>query len=84
MNTHDDEKRLRWKCRRGMLELDLWFTAYLDHCYPTANDEERVQFNALIEITDPELFSWLVGQTPAPVGFQPLITRIQHAATLST
>lgn len=32
--------KLRWRCRRGMKELDLLVLGYLDHHYPTASAEE--------------------------------------------
>ena len=65
-----DEKRvvqkLRWRCRRGMRELDQLFTRYLDHQYPSASAAERDAFARLLELPDPDLFGYLVGRaTPA-------------------
>jgi len=28
-----DETRLRWQCRRGMLELDLMLETFVEKCY---------------------------------------------------
>jgi len=62
----DEERlvqRLRWRCRRGMRELDQLFTRYLDHEYPSASAAERDAFARLLELPDPDLFGYLVGRT---------------------
>lgn len=55
--------RLRWRCRRGMRELDVMLTRYLDRVWDTASPAERDAFAQLVELQDPELFSYLVGRT---------------------
>ncbi len=58
--------KLRWRCRRGMKELDLLTLAYLERHYPTASAEEQQAFAALLELQDPLLMSYMVGrETPA-------------------
>lgn len=60
--------KLRWRCRRGMKELDLLTLAYLERHYPTAPAEERQAFADLLELQDPLLMSYMVGrETPANV-----------------
>lgn len=55
--------RLRWRCRRGMRELDVLLVRYLDRAWPTASPVERAAFAWLVELPDPELFGYLVGHT---------------------
>ncbi len=57
--------RLRWLCRRGMKELDVLMTRYLDEQYEQASVEDRQHFATLLDWQDPELFSVLVGRTTA-------------------
>ena len=58
--------RLRWRCRRGMRELDVMLTRYLDRAWTTASPTERDAFVQLVELQDPDLLGYLVGQaTPA-------------------
>jgi antitoxin CptB len=64
--TDPEAARLRWRCRRGMRELDVMLTRYLDRVWPTASRAERAAFEQLIEMQDPELFGYLVGRT-API-----------------
>jgi antitoxin CptB len=58
--------KLRWRCRRGMKELDLLTLGYLERYYLTVSAEERQAFADLLELQDPLLMSYMVGrQTPA-------------------
>ena len=52
----DQDGRLRWRCRRGMRELDQLLTGYLDSRYTIANETEKAAFRGLLELPDPELF----------------------------
>lgn len=55
-----DMDRLRWQCRRGMLELDEILRRYLETRYPSASEEEQAQFRQLLDIEDPVLNAWLL------------------------
>ena len=58
--------KLRWRCRRGMKELDLLTLGYLERYYPGASAEDQQAFAELLEVQDPLLMSYVVGrQTPA-------------------
>jgi antitoxin CptB len=50
--------RLKWKCRRGRLELDL----VLERIVPTLRDEDVPSMNALLELPDDELWDIVVGR----------------------
>lgn len=54
--------RLRWRCRRGMKELDLVFSSFLEHVYPTADAGLRSAFEALLELPDAQLLELLLGK----------------------
>ena len=56
------EKALVWKCRRGMRELDVLLTRYLESDYPGANADDKAGFKALLELQDPEIFAYLTGR----------------------
>jgi len=51
------EKRLKWKCRRGLLELDLVLTKYLEK---TPYDAELVEF---LDLQDNELWDIVSGRS---------------------
>lgn len=57
-------ERLRWRCRRGLLELDLLFEAYLEKGYAASSDQEKAEFVRLLEYQDQSLQEWLLGKEP--------------------
>lgn len=54
--------KLRWRCRRGMRELDKAMSAYLDNHYVNASEQEREDFIALLDLQDPELYQLVTGK----------------------
>ena len=54
---------LRWRCRRGMKELDFLLLRYLRHAQ--ASSDERAAFTAFLELPDPDLVRYLIaGDVP--------------------
>jgi antitoxin CptB len=53
--------RLRWACRRGMLELDVLFLPFVDEAYDSISDEQKLVFERLLTCDDPDLFAWFMG-----------------------
>ena len=60
----DDIARLRWLCRRGMKELDVVLSRYLEQDYAAAPLQDQQQFRSLLEMPDPELYRLLLGRDP--------------------
>lgn len=54
--------QLRWRCRRGMRELDVLLLSYLERHFPDASSAEQRGFIALLELPDPVLFAYLTGR----------------------
>ena len=70
--------RLRWRCRRGMLELDAWLGGFLEANFHGLDAQERVVLSRLLDREDPDLFAWLSGSAVPPAEFQPLVEKIKH------
>jgi antitoxin CptB len=69
--------KLRWRCHRGMLELDLFLLGFFDQCFAQLLPPEQACFEDLLAETDPELYTWLLGsEEPAPQ-YQSLIQQIR-------
>jgi antitoxin CptB len=49
-------ERVRWRCRRGLLELDLVLQRFVDQYYAGLSEAERRQFETLLDLTDNELW----------------------------
>lgn len=58
--------RVRWACRRGMLELDVLFQPFVEQHYEVLPDADKLVFIRLLECEDPELFAWFMGHEQCP------------------
>ena len=72
-------RRLRWRCRRGMLENDLLLERFLSRYAGTLDGSTRRQLGELLEIDDPTLWRLLSGQARAESALQRLVERIRDA-----
>lgn len=61
MSLKDNKPRLRWACRRGMLELDVLFLPFVDEAYDQLSEPQKATFERLLEGDDPDLFAWFMG-----------------------
>ena len=57
-----ERKRVDWRCRRGMRELDVLLGRYLAELWPAASAAQRRAFAALLDWPDPELAALLFGR----------------------
>ena len=74
-----EEARLRWQCRRGMLELDFVLERYLDECFANVDAAEKERFAVLLQAQDPELQAWLLNGEPHPDPlYADLVSRIRR------
>ena len=81
MSEADAElKRLRWRCRRGMRELDQLLTRWLDREWTAASDSQREVFLRLLDSEDDRLWRWFLGHETAPDAA--LDALVQHIRTL--
>ena len=78
MSDDAELRRLRWRCRRGMRELDRLLERYLDRAWTAASDAERGVFLRLLDCEDDRLWRWFLGhETAADVDLQALVERIR-------
>ena len=61
-----DRRRLRWQCRRGLLELDLLLGWFVERHYGTLSATEQDAFCRLLGQPDQALFAWIQGQETPP------------------
>lgn len=55
------ERRLRWRCRRGMRELDQLLAARLDRLLGARDIEGLSRFEHLLDCEDDRLWRWCLG-----------------------
>lgn len=78
MTTREELQRVRWQCRRGLLELDLALRAFVDRQYATLSPSERAAFRRFLDTPDAQLQAWLLGSEEAPdYDFKQIIEKIR-------
>jgi succinate dehydrogenase flavin-adding protein (antitoxin of CptAB toxin-antitoxin module) len=59
--------RIRWHCRRGLLELDLVLARFQEQALPGLSAEELEGFKRLLQCSDNDLWDLVSGRLePAP------------------
>lgn len=66
MSLTNNKARLRWACRRGMLELDVLFMPFVEQAYDQLSDKDKLTFERLLSGEDPDLFAWFMGHESCP------------------
>ena len=69
-------RRLRWQCRRGLLELDILFVRFLERHYNALNTDEQNAFQKLLEQPDQTLLAWVQGQQEPPSDLKNIIDKV--------
>ena len=72
--------KLRWRCRRGMKELDVLLARYVDERFAAACAAHQTAFRELLEAPDPVLYAYCLGRSPAPT---PLLCSLIDEITAS-
>lgn len=61
MTEIHSKARIRWACRRGMLELDVLFMPFVEEAFDSLSAQQQAVFQRLLEADDPDLFAWFMG-----------------------
>ena len=73
--------KLAWRCRRGMLELDLLLQGFLDNGYDALSSDERAAFDTLLAIQDNMLLEYLLGRmTPVDSMLARVVAAVRRSA----
>ena len=73
-----DRGRIRWRCRRGMRELDVLLEAHLSRHFDQATPAQQTAFLHLLDQEDPDIWAWLIGHAQPPAELADVILRLQH------
>ncbi len=61
------KERVKWRTRRGLLELDIFFTRFNAAHLDSLSDLELQTLLELLETDDIELWNWVSGREECPV-----------------
>ena len=62
MNT--DINKTKWKCRRGLRELDLLFRRFSEEKLDSLSQEDFVMFNSILDLEDQPLYDFIFKNGP--------------------
>ena len=58
VDIHDAAlRRMEWRCRRGMLEMDLLFVDFVSRHLPSLSDAQITALDKLLDLPDNELWN---------------------------
>lgn len=81
MGSTEVPPKLRWACRRGMLELDVLLGNFLEEAFVKLSGSEQALFVLLLNENDQDLFNWLIGrEKPGNEHLATMIEKIRHHA----
>ena len=68
------QNKLHWKCRRGLLELDLVFQKFL----PSVEKKDLETLNQLLDMPDNDLWDVVIGRSDAyPPHLNEIVARLR-------
>jgi antitoxin CptB len=59
-------RRMQWRCRRGIRELDLVFGRFMEQGFADFSEEELASFEHLLDQNDLDIYDWLMGRSEPP------------------
>jgi antitoxin CptB len=73
------QARMRWRCRRGRLELDIVLQRFIDEHYAQLDEHQFAQLEILLSLPDHDLWEIIIGNREAPdKAFLPLLKLLQQ------
>jgi succinate dehydrogenase flavin-adding protein (antitoxin of CptAB toxin-antitoxin module) len=69
--------RIRWRCRRGLLELDLVLMGFLERCFDRLDADERQLFNELLDESDNDLLDLALGRREPMPRFRAVVEMLR-------
>ena len=69
--------RLRWRCRRGMLENDLILERFLASQGPRLSDADERDLDALLDLPDQALWDLIAGRSEPDERLRSLVERLR-------
>lgn len=78
MTSPSSVVRLKWACRRGMLELDLVLLPFFNSEFGQLTQSEQIDFEALLACQDQDLYAWILNFQPClEPRFHPMLSKIR-------
>ena len=69
--------RIRWRCRRGMLENDLVLTRLLDRDGASLTEDDVAKLDDLLDLSDNVLWDLIAGRTEPDPALAEFVARLR-------
>lgn len=71
-------RRMEWRCRRGMLEMDLLFVDFVSSYLPSLSDAQIIALDKLLDLPDNELWNLVSeGQEVSDLATSQILTMLR-------
>ena len=70
-------KKAYFLSRRGLQELDLVLTPFVELRFSELNQEDKVSFLELLENNDMDLIDWIINEKPTPKEFNNIVIQVK-------
>jgi antitoxin CptB len=77
MINADKKAKINWRCRRGMLELDLILGRFAKNYVDSLTEQQFLAFEKLLMEQDPDIYAWLMGYEEPVKEFIDIVTFIR-------
>lgn len=74
-----NRERTRWRCRRGLLELDIVLQRFVDNHYEKLDEEALRQFEALLDLADNDLWDMIAIKEAVDNNVNPVLCLLRAA-----
>lgn len=71
-------ERVRWRCRRGLLELDIILQRFVDEHYAKLDETGLRQFETLLNLSDNDLWDMIALKESGNMNPQPVLRLLQN------
>ena len=76
-----EAKRVAWRSRRGLLELDLILVPFTQTHYFSLSENQQVLYKKILELDDMVLLDWIHNRASIPAEAESLIQLIRRSMT---
>jgi len=73
-----DHDRIRWRCRRGLLELDLVLKNFLERRFDRLDADERKRFDELLDAPDNDLLDMALGRLEPEPRYRAVVEMLRN------
>jgi len=75
----EDERKARWRSRRGLLELDLILVPFVENCFAGLPERLRRDYLDLLTADDVDAYAWLTSSESGPGRYKKIVDVIKQS-----